>query len=97
MDTEIVTMLRLYVSGRTQRTEQAIRNLQKMCEGRLQGRYSLEVMDVLEKPELAEEEHILATPTLIRYSPPPVRRIVGDLSNAKKVLEGLDLMSVPSD
>lgn len=92
MDTEIVTMLRLYVSGRTQRTEQAIRNLQKMCEEQLQGRYSLEVMDVLEKPELAEEEHILATPTLIRYSPPPVRRIVGDLSNAKKVLEGLDLM-----
>jgi len=97
MDTEIVMMLRLYVSGRTQRTEQAIRNLQKTCEEQLQGRYSLEVMDVLEKPELAEEEHILATPTLIRYSPPPVRRIVGDLSNAKKVLEGLDMMSVRGD
>ncbi len=92
MDTETVTMLRLYISGRTQRAEQAIRNLQKLCEEKLHGRYSLEVMDVLEKPQLAEEEHILATPTLIRYSPPPVRRIVGDLSDAKKVLEGLELM-----
>ncbi len=83
--------LRLFVTGKTPRSEKAIANLRRICEQELQGRYELEVIDVLEKPELAEDEKILATPTLIKRLPPPLRRVIGDLTDKDKVLLGLDV------
>ncbi len=87
--------LRLYITGRTPRSEMALANLHRICETDLGGRYSVRVIDVLEQPQLAEDERIVATPTLIKAIPPPLRRIVGDLSDREKVLLGLDLMPVP--
>ncbi len=84
-------VLKLYIAGRTQRTEQAISSLQEICENDLASAYELSVIDVLERPQLAENEKILATPTLVRELPPPLRRVVGDLSNRERVLVGLDL------
>ena len=83
--------LRLYVTGRTQRSQLAIENLRSICREDLGGKYQAEVIDVLEHPNLAEDEKIMATPTLIKALPPPLRRIIGDLSNKEKVLLGLDL------
>ena len=88
------TLLKLYVAGRTTRAQQAITLLRKVCEEELQGQYDLVIIDVLERPQLAEDEKILATPTLIRELPLPMRRIIGDLSDKEKVLIGLDLASV---
>jgi circadian clock protein KaiB len=84
-------LLRLYVTGKTARAEQAIENLRKICDEELEGRYDVEIIDVLESPELAEEEKILATPTLIKRLPPPLRRVIGDLSQKEKVLLGLEV------
>lgn len=84
-------VLKLYVTGRTPRAELAIANLKRICEEDLHGRYDLHVIDVLEHPHLAEDERILATPTLIKHLPPPLRRVIGDLSDKEKVLLGLDL------
>jgi len=83
--------LKLYVTGNTPRAERAIANLRKICEVELHGRYHMVVIDVLERPQLAEDEKILATPTLIKHLPPPLRRIIGDLSDMEKVLLGLDI------
>ena len=82
-------LLRLFVAGKTPRADQAIANLKRICEQELEGRYELEIIDVLEQPELAEEARILATPTLIKHLPPPLRRVIGDLSDKEKVLMGL--------
>jgi circadian clock protein KaiB len=84
-------MLRLYVTGNTPRTERAIKNLRRICDHELQGQYQMTVIDVLERPQLAEDEKILATPTLVKHLPPPLRRIIGDLSDVEKVLLGLDI------
>lgn len=84
-------LLKLYVTGRTPRAEQAIANLRRICEADLNGRYELQIVDVLEHPQLAEDEKILATPTLIKRLPPPLRRVIGDLSDREKVLLGLDV------
>lgn len=84
-------LLKLYVAGKTLRTEQAIRTIREICERDLAGFYELAVIDVLERPQLAENEKILATPTLVRELPPPLRRVVGDLSDKERVLIGLDL------
>lgn len=84
-------VLKLYIAGRTTRTEQAIAGIHEICERDLGGLYELVVIDVLERPQLAENEKILATPTLVRELPPPLRRVVGDLSNKDRVLVGLDL------
>jgi circadian clock protein KaiB len=84
-------LLRLFITGKTIKSEQCIANLQSICEKDLHGEYELEVIDVLERPQLAEDDKILATPTLIKKLPPPVRRLIGDLSDAEKVLLGLDL------
>lgn len=84
-------LLKLYVTGRTPRAERAIENLKRICEEDLRGRYDLQVIDILEQPHLAEDERILATPTLIKQLPPPLRRVIGDLSDKEKVLLGLDL------
>lgn len=84
-------VLKLYITGRTPRAEQAITNIREICDRDLAGLYELVVIDVLERPQLAENERILATPTLVRELPPPLRRVVGDLSDKERVLVGLDL------
>lgn len=84
-------ILKLYVTGKTPRTERAISNLRRLCEEELDECYELLVIDVLDHPQLAEDERILATPTLIKQLPPPLRRVIGDLSDKDKVLLGLDL------
>lgn len=84
-------LLTLYITGKTARSEGAIRNLKAICEEDLGDRYELEVIDVLESPERAESEKILATPTLVKSLPPPIRRIIGDLSHRESVLLGLDV------
>jgi len=88
-------LLKLYVTGQTPRSVRAIANLRRICKEELGGRYELIIVDILERPQLAEDERILATPTLIKELPPPVRRIIGDLSAAEKVLLGLDLQPYP--
>jgi circadian clock protein KaiB len=79
------------VTGKTPRTEKAIANLRRICEEDLHGQYELQIIDVIEHPQLAEDEKILATPTLIKRLPPPLRRVIGDLSDKEKVLLGLDV------
>ena len=83
--------LKLYVTGKTSRSEYAIANLREICEKDLKGQYELTIIDVLEQPQLAEDDRILATPTLIKELPKPIRRIIGDLSETEKVLLGLDI------
>ena len=83
--------LRLYVAGMTPTAKRAIANIKNICEEHLAGQYSLEVVDLLENPALAEGDQILAVPTLVRDLPSPLRKIIGDLSNTEKVLVGLDL------
>ncbi|MBK7974778.1 MAG: circadian clock protein KaiB [Deltaproteobacteria bacterium] len=90
---DVKVLLRLFVTGHTPRSEAAIRNLRRICEEDLKGQYELEIIDVLERPQLAEDEKILATPTLIKQLPPPLRRIIGDMSNSERVLLGLDLIA----
>ena len=88
-------MLTLYVTGQTARSVRAITNLRRICDEQLGGEYDMNVIDVLERPQLAEDEKILATPTLIKELPLPIRRIIGDLADTEKVLLGLDVMSAP--
>lgn len=84
-------ILRLFITGATIRSMQAISNLKKICEEYLEGKYELEVIDLYQHPLLAKEEQIIAAPTLIKKLPLPLRRIIGDMSNEEKVLMGLDL------
>ena len=84
-------LLKLYVTGQTPRAAVAIDNLRRICEDDLGGRYDVEIIDVLTHPQLAEDEKVLATPTLIKSLPPPLRRVIGDLSDKEKVLLGLDV------
>lgn len=84
--------LRLYVAGQTPKCITAFANLKKLCEERLGGNYSIEVIDLLKKPQLASGDQILAIPTLVRRLPPPIKKIIGDLSDTERVLVGLDLV-----
>jgi circadian clock protein KaiB len=84
-------VLRLFICGASPRADTAVANLRRMCDDDLRGDYSLEVIDVLEQPDLAEESRVLATPTLIKLLPPPLRRIIGDLSDKEKLLVGLEV------
>lgn len=84
-------LLRLYVAGKTPKSVTALNNLRKYCETHLKGQYSIEVIDLLVQPQLAEGDQILAIPTLVRRMPEPMRKIIGDLSNEEKVLVGLDI------
>lgn len=88
--------LRLYIAGHTPKSLKAIDNLKSYCEQHLMGKYSIEVIDLLLNPQLAEDDQILAIPTLIRRFPEPIRQIIGDLSNEEKVLVGLNIIPVPS-
>jgi circadian clock protein KaiB len=90
-------ILTLYVTGTSPRTSIAIDNLNRICAQELEGRYELEIVDVLENPQRAEDEKILATPTLIKELPPPLRRVIGDLSDKEKVLLGLEVRPVQSN
>jgi circadian clock protein KaiB len=83
--------LRLFVSNHTPKSMAAFENLKRICEEHLAGNYRIEVIDLLEQPQLAKEEQIVAIPTVLRRSPLPPRRVVGDLSNAQKTLRGLQL------
>ena len=83
--------LRLYVAGQTPKCLTAFANLKKLCEEHMEGDYHIEIIDLLQQPQLAKGDQILAIPTLVRKLPKPVRKIIGDLSNAERVLVGLDL------
>lgn len=83
--------LRLYVAGQTPKSLTAFANLKKICEEHLEGKYRIEVIDLLKNPRLAEGDQILAIPTLVRKLPEPIKKIIGDLSNTERVLVGLDL------
>lgn len=83
--------LRLYVAGQTPRCVEAFRLLQQLCEEHLEGRYSIEVIDLLKNPTLAAGDQIIAIPTLVRKLPAPMKKIIGDLSNTERVLVGLNL------
>jgi len=86
--------LRLYVAGQTPKSLRAFANLKVLCEERLKGRYRIEVIDLMENPQLARGDQIVAIPTLVRKLPEPVRKIIGDLSNSVRALVGLDLQKV---
>jgi len=86
-------VLRLYVAGTTPRSAIAISNIKKICEEQLKGLYELQVIDLYQQPELARGDQIVAVPTLIKKLPPPIQRIIGDLSDRDRVLIGLDLKS----
>jgi len=88
--------LRLYVAGQTPRSLTAFANLQQICEEHLKGRYRIEVIDLVERPQLSKGDQILAIPTLVRKLPEPVRKIIGDLSDTERVLVGLDLRPPPA-
>lgn len=94
-DTEIARAghynLRLYVAGQTPKSLSAISNLKKICEEHLAGLYTIEVIDLLQSPQLAAGDQILAVPTLVRRLPPPIKRIIGSLSDTERVLVGLDI------
>ncbi len=89
---EELYMLKLYVAGQTQKSVTAFANLQKICDEHLKGKYQIEVIDLLKNPQLAKGDQILAVPTLVRKLPPPLKRIIGDLSNTERVLIGLDIV-----
>ena len=84
--------LRLYVAGQTPKSQVAFANLKRFCEDHLKGRYTIEVIDLVETPRLARDDQILAIPTLVRRLPKPIRKIIGDLSNTERVLVGLNMV-----
>jgi len=90
-----VWQLRLYVAGQTSKSLAAFSNLKKICEHHLKGRYRIEVIDLVEQPQLSKDDQIFAIPTLVRKLPVPVRKIFGDLSDTERVLVGLDLRPPP--
>jgi circadian clock protein KaiB len=87
-----VWRLRLYVAGQTPKSITALANLKRLCEEHLPGRYRVEVVDLLRQPHLARRDDIVVVPTLVRQLPPPIRKIIGDLSNVERVLVGLDVL-----
>jgi circadian clock protein KaiB len=84
-------VLRLYIAGATPKSTRAIMNVRKICEEHLKGRYELEVIDIYQQPILAKGEQIIAAPTLLKKLPLPLRKFIGDMSDTKKILVGLDL------
>jgi len=89
-------ILRLYIAGQSQRSAAALRNLEAICKEHLDGRYRIEVIDLMKHPQLARGDQIVALPTLVRHLPPPMKKIIGDLSNEERVLVGLDLRPRPA-
>ena len=95
MENEQRWELRLYVAGQTPKSVLALKNITRYCQENLEGRYSIEVIDLLKTPQLAEGDQIVAIPTLIRKVPVPIRKIIGDLSDEEKVLVGLNIRPLP--
>jgi circadian clock protein KaiB len=91
-----VWQLRLYVAGHSSKSATALANLKRICEQNLAGKYQIEVVDLLQNPQLAKGDQIFAIPTLVRRLPPPLKKIIGDLSNTERVLVGLDLRETNS-
>lgn len=91
---ETIWELKLYIAGKTLKSETALKNLKKYCDEYLEGKYKIEVIDLLVKPQLAEGDQIFAVPTLVKKVPEPIRKIIGDLSNKEKVLVGLNIVPV---
>jgi len=89
--------LRLVVAGSSLRAQRAIENLRRICDGRLRGRVDLEVIDIYQQPQLAQEYQVIAAPTLVKLLPLPVRRIIGDLSEEERVLRGLEIILLAPD
>lgn len=85
--------LRLYVTGMTPKSINAIENVRKLCEQYLPGRYELEIIDIYQQPDIAKNEQLIAAPTLIKKLPLPLRRFIGDMSNKEKILVGLDIVT----
>src|ERR1700682_4090726 len=90
-------MLRLYTAGQSPKSVAALDNLKHLCEEHLAGRYQIEVVDLLKNPRLAKDDQIVAIPTLVRQLPPPLRKIIGDLSDTDRALVGLQLRQRPRD
>lgn len=84
-------ILKLYVSGATRRSSNAIENIKNFCEEHLKGRYELEIIDIYQQPELLEKDQVIAAPTLIKQLPLPLRRLIGDMSDVEKILIGLNV------
>jgi circadian clock protein KaiB len=89
--------LRLYVAGQTPKSITALKNITKYCKEHLEGKYAIEVIDLLKNPQLAEGDQIFAIPTLVRKVPEPIRKIIGDLSNEERVLVGLNIRPLPKN
>lgn len=87
-------VLRLYVAGKSPKAMTALKNLKKICKEQLNGKFTIEVIDLLENPQLGADDQIFALPTLVRKLPVPVRKIIGDLSNTERVLVGLDILPI---
>lgn len=87
-------LLRLYVAGNTAKSARAILNLRKICEQYLEGRYTLEVIDIYQQPDAARRDQIIATPTLVKHLPLPLRRIIGDMTQIERTLVGLDVLKM---
>jgi circadian clock protein KaiB len=96
-DDQGVIELRLYIAGQTRKSIAALTNLRRICEEHLAGRYRVEVIDLLENPQQAQRDQIVAIPTLVRRLPEPIRRIIGDLSNSERVLVGLEVERRPPE
>jgi circadian clock protein KaiB len=96
-DDEDVIELRLYIAGQTRKSITALTNLRRICEEHLAGRYRVEVIDLMENPQQAQHDQIVAIPTLVRRLPEPIRRIIGDLSNSERVLVGLEVERRPAE
>jgi circadian clock protein KaiB len=88
--------LRLYIAGQTRKSITALANLRRLCEQHLAGQYRIEIIDLLQHPDQAQRDQILAIPTLVRRLPEPIKRIIGDLSNSERVLVGLEVHTAPS-
>ena len=95
-DQEVIE-LRLYIAGQTRKSIAALTNLRRICEEHLAGRYRVEVIDLMENPQQAQRDQIVAIPTLVRRLPEPIRRIIGDLSNSERVLVGLEVERRPAE
>ena len=96
MDTELKKWnMRLYVAGQTPKSLIALANLRRICDEHMNGQYNIEVIDLMENPQLAQRDQIVAIPTLVRELPSPLKRIIGDLSNTERVLVGLDIVPRP--
>jgi circadian clock protein KaiB len=94
---EVQYELRLYIAGQTPKSITALKNITKYCKDNLEGKYTIEVIDLLKNPQLAEGDQIFAIPTLVRKVPVPIRKIIGDLSNEEKVLVGLNIRKFTSN